>query len=116
MAKKFESFRLDEKKHAIILYTNAAPSVIEEEKPLRDYYLNNGWFPMKEEKKKTTVEMMRSHFENDKEALAEFNRLYALKENEITEVGKNGKKKTGFHLAAKYHADYVKAHKQKKQK
>lgn len=117
MAKKFESFRLDEKKHAIIIYTNVDAKIAEEEKMLRDFYLNNGYLPMKEVKKApVTIAEMRTDFGEDKEALAEFDRLYKLKPDEIEEVGKNGKKKTGFHLAAKYHADYKKAHKTEKKK
>ena len=50
MAKKSGSFRIDEKKKAIILYSNkeANPS----EKALIEFYLKNGYSPMFEEKKK----------------------------------------------------------------
>ena len=117
MAKKFESFKLDDKKKAIIIYTNVDTKVADEEKEMREFYLNKGYLPMKEEKKApVTIADMRRDFGEDKEALAEFDRLYKLKPDEIEEVGKNGKKKTGFHLAAKYHADYKKAHKTEKKK
>ena len=117
MARKYESFKLDDKRNAIIIYTNVDAKTVEEEKEIRMFYLNQGRIPMKEEKKApVTIAQMRSDFGEDKEALAEFNRLYSLKPDEVTEIGKNGNKKTGFHLAAKYHADYLKAHKPEKKK
>ena len=109
MSHKPQSYKVDDENKVIVLFDNILPSRLEE--IMIERYLDKGYEHRFETKKKVTVEEMRADFGDDEKALEEFDRLYHLKPNEITEVGKNGKKKTGFHLAAKYHMDYVKAKK-----
>ena len=101
MAHKAESFKLDEKKKVIVLYTNVEPNYAE--KSLIEFYLKNGYAPKMEEKKRTkTVAEMRKDFGEDKEALAEFNRLYKIKAN------KDKEEKSGFHQATKFYVEFMK--------
>ena len=96
MAKKSGSFRIDEKKKAIILYSNkeANPS----EKALIEFYLKNGYSPMFEEKKKgLTVATMREELKEDKNTLEEFEKAYKLK--------------NGFFKACKIYTSWKKANK-----
>ncbi len=91
MAKKPQSFKVDTKKNIIVLYTNVKAD--ESEQFLIDFYLNKGFMPRMEEKKKgKTVEAMRSDL--NEEQLKEFNRLYA--------------EKNGFHSACKYYNECMK--------
>ena len=109
MAHKAESFRLDDKKKVIILYTNVEPNFAE--KSLIEFYLNKGYTPKMEEKKPTkTVADMREDLKDDLEALEEFHRLYKLK------VEKDSNDKSGFHQAAKYYADFMKKKKASEKK
>lgn len=96
MAHKAKSFKLDQKKKVIVIYTN-----IEEpaEKPLVDYYLNAGFTPMFEEKKPTkTVSDMRKELKADANALKAFEDAYKEKDG-------------GFFKACKIYADWKKANK-----
>lgn len=95
MAHKPKSFKLVEKKDGkkyIILYTNV---ILPEEQSLTDFYLKQGYIPMYEEKKSTKVSDMREDLKADKEALEEFEKIYA-------------KKKTGFFDACKYYNEWKK--------
>ena len=85
------------KKKAIIIYTNVDGN--EAEQKLIDFYLERGYTPMVGEKKKgITVKEMREDMEStDKNALAEFNKLYA--------------EKNGFHSACKYYTKWKKENK-----
>lgn len=96
MAKKIQSFRIDEKKKAIIIYTNVEPIAAEE--TVKTFYLNKGYMPLLEEKKKgITVEEMREEMKDDINALEEFNKLYTCKDKKKIE-----EKKAGFHAACKF--------------
>lgn len=100
MAKKPQSFKVDSKKKIIILYTNV--DKVEAEQFLIDYYLQNGFTPKLEEKKKgKTVDEMRKDMENDKKALDNFNAMYSNKDKEAI-----AKKKAGFHAACKYYNEW----------
>ena len=100
MAKKPQSFKVDSKKKIIILYTNV--DKVEAEQFLIDYYLQNGYTPKLEEKKKgKTVDEMRKDMENDKAALDIFNAKYHNTDKEAV-----AKKEGGFHAACKYYNDW----------
>lgn len=102
MAKKIQSFRIDEKKKAIIIYTNVEPIAAEE--TVKTFYLNKGYMPLLEEKKKgITVEEMREEMKDDIKALEEFNKLYTCKDKKKIE-----EKKAGFHAACKFFNKWVK--------
>lgn len=91
MATKAKSFRIIEKKKAIVIYTNVEE--IESEKPLIEIYLKAGYTPMIEEKKKgTTVAEMREEMKYDEKALADFNKAYG--------------EKGGFHSACKVYTKW----------
>lgn len=91
MAKKAETFKIEEKKKAIIIYTNVEPIAAEES--IKMIYINSGYKPFFEEKKKgITIEEMREELKKDKEALAQFNEKY------------NSEK--GFHVACKYYNEW----------
>lgn len=98
MAHKAKSFRLDEKKKAIILYINVeAP----EEKVLVDFYLNKGYAPKLEVKKPSkSVEDMRAELKADEETLKKFNAAYKSKQG-------------GFFEACKIYAAWKKNQKKK---
>ena len=81
MAKKAESFKLVAKTKTIILYTNVEQN--DAEKTLIEFYLNNGYTPMFEEKKQgKSVDDMRKEMKNDEETLKKFNDTYGNKDNE----------------------------------
>lgn len=97
MARKFESFKTNEKKKTITIYTNVEADAAEKE--IREWYLSQGYRPMKEEKKAgVTVEEMRAELEKDKAALEAFNTAYAEKER-------------GFFKACKIYMDWKKKNK-----
>ena len=99
MARKTESFKLEESKKVIVLYDNIEPSAAEQ--TLINYYLSNGFMPMLETKKKgKTVAEMREDLKADEETLKKFNTLYD--------------EKGGFHKACKVYAEWKKANKTKK--
>ena len=86
MAKKAESFRVidrvDKKTNKrikeLVLYSNVIPT--EAEKTLIEYYLNNGFKPKTEEKKKNiTIEQMREDLKGT-DKLVEFENAYKEKE------------------------------------
>lgn len=111
MAHKPISFRIDEKKKAIIRYSNIPMPVAEKE--LFDMYRLEKYKVLLEEKKdedKVTVQSMRDDLKDDKEALKEFNRRYKLKKDE-EHLDKNGKPLSGFHSATQYYNQWKKAHK-----
>ena len=92
MAHKAKSFKLDQKKKVIIIYTNVDEPA---EKSLIDYYLNAGYTPMFDVKKQTkTVADMRSELSVDEEALKAFEKAY--------------KQKNGFFTACKIYSDWKK--------
>lgn len=98
MAHKPTSFKLNEKKKEIVVYTNVeAP----EEKKFIDIYVGQGYKPMFEEKKPAkTVEQMRKDLEKDAETLARFNEAYA--------------EKNGFFNACKIYSEWNKKNKKEK--
>ena len=100
MAKKAESFKVNAKKKEITLYTNVEQTTAE--KTLIEIYLNQGFTPLFEEKKKgiTVAEMRKDLKGTDK--LAEFERLYKSK--------KDGE---GFHSACKLYNAWKKENKDK---
>ncbi len=105
MAHKPKSFKLDEKKKAIIIYTNS--EYLEEEAYIREYYLKNGYMPLSEVKKETIkVADMRKELAKDPETLAKFNEAY--KDKEIVDG------KIGYHRAMKIYSDWKKENKAKK--
>lgn len=105
MAKKTQSFRIDEKKKVIVVYTNVETNAAEES--LKAFYLNNGYKPLLEEKKKgITVKEMQKKLQADEKALAEFNELYNCKDKQALE-----NKKGGFHAACKYYNEWLKKNK-----
>lgn len=107
MAHKAKSFKLVEKKDKatgvvvkrnIVIYTNVNEPV---EKTLIDFYLQQGYTPMFEEKKPTmSVEAMKADLKNDKEALKKFEEAYGNKD---------------FFAACKVHSSWKKEQKKKKQ-
>ena len=95
MAHKAESFKVDEKKKAIIIYTNVAATPAEE--TAKAFYMQNGYAPMFEEKKKgATVAQMRADMKGT-EFAERFEAAY--------------KEKGGFHTACKIYAEWKKAKK-----
>ena len=112
MARKPKSFKLDEKKKVIILYTNVR---IEAENDLINFYLDRGYAPMYEEKKDTVkIKEMRDELKKkDEKALAEFNRIYAIKVD--ANASKEEKKNSGFFGACKLYNEWKKANKQAKE-
>ena len=92
MAHKAKSFKLVEKK-------DKATGVVV--KTLIDFYLQQGYTPMFEEKKPTmSVEAMKADLKNDKEALKKFEEAYGNKD---------------FFAACKVHSSWKKEQKKKKQ-
>lgn len=90
-AKKVQSFKIDEAKKTIVIYTNVAQS--ETEKMLIELYLKAGYIPMIDTKSGLSVEQMRKELDKtDKKALAEFEKIYS--------------EKGGFHNACKYYTDW----------
>lgn len=93
MAHKPTSFKLNEKKKVIVIYTNVEAAA---EKQLIDFYLGQGYKPMFEDKKAAkTVEEMRKELSADKEMLDKFNAEY--------------EKKNGFFSACKVYAEWKKS-------
>ena len=79
MAKRIESFKVDEEKKVIIIYTNVEANAAEKE--LKEWYLANGYKPMTDTKKQgISVAEMRKELKKDADALAKFNDLYKSKE------------------------------------
>lgn len=76
MAKKAESFKLNTTKKTITLYTNVEQTSAE--KTLIEFYLNQGFIPMFEEKKKgkTVDEMRKELTDKDTDKLSEFEKAY----------------------------------------
>lgn len=98
MAHKAKSFKLNEKKKVIVLYTNVE---VPAEKPLIDYYLNAGFSPMFEEKKPTkSVAQMKKELSADANALKAFEDAYKDKDG-------------GFFKACKIYSEWKKANKKK---
>lgn len=96
MAKKAESFKVIAKTKTIILYTNVEQN--DAEKTLVEFYLNNEYTPMFEEKKKgVSVDEMRKALNKDAEALKRFEEAY--------------KKKNGFFEACKIYSAWKKENK-----
>lgn len=101
MAHKAKSFKLDQKKKVIVIYTNVEEPA---EQQLINYYLNAGFTPMFDEKKATkTVAEMREDLAVDADALKEFNKLYSAK----TVKGQ----KAPFFNACKFYNDWKKGQK-----
>ena len=111
MAHKATSFKVDDKKKAIIVYTNVeAPAG---EKTMIEFYLGMGYTLLFEEKKKSKgIPEMREELGADPEALAKFNEIYNTKPAE--NATKKEKSEVGFFGACKFYTDWVK--KQKKSK
>ena len=98
MAHKAKSFKLDQKKNVIVIYTNVEVSA---EKPLIDYYLNAGFTPMFEDKKPSkTVEEMKKELKADANALKAFEDAYKEKDG-------------GFFKACKIYSTWKKDNKKK---
>ena len=108
MAHKPKSFKVEEAKKTIILYTNVEPGA---EQTLINYYLGQGYQPKLAEKKETpTVNAMRKELEADPETLKAFNKAYDEKVK--TEKGKKVDfKDTGFAKACKIYNEWKKAQK-----
>ena len=97
MAHKPTSFRVDEKKREIIIYTNVDALA---ENFLKEHYLSMGYKAKFEEKKPSKkVSEMRAELKADPDALEEFNRLYKSKG-----TGKD----VGFFAACKFYNDWKK--------
>lgn len=109
MARKPDTFIVDEKKKVITIYTNV--EIIEAEERLKNYYLQNGYTPLFGEKKKSiSVEEMRKELADDEETLKAFNEAY--KEKTKAEKGKKVDfKATGFAKACKIYNNWKKAQK-----
>lgn len=102
-----KSYKLDDKKKVITIYTNATEEEKAKEKELREFYLLNGYKPVLTEKKTLTVAKMKKDLSGDKEALAKFEKLYAEKTTE-----KNPKfGETGMGKATKFYNDWKKKNK-----
>lgn len=98
MAKKPQSFKINEKKKEIILYTNVEQNNAEKE--LIKFYLTSGYSPKMEEKKKSpTVAEMRKQMKSEPNTLELFEKAY--------------KEKNGFHKAMKIYSDFIKRNKTK---
>ena len=95
MAHKPKSFKVNEEKKQIILFTNVEPAG---EQTLIDFYLRNGYTPLFEEKKSTSVADMRKELKKDPEALAKFEEAYKEKTN-------------GFFKACKVYTEWKKNNK-----
>lgn len=110
MAKAQKTFKIDEGKKVIIVYSNLNQT--EEDDIIIQKYAKYGYtIQLKEKKKAETVSEMRAKLElEDKAALDEFNRLYAIKKDKNDEESKSG-----FHLACKFYTDWKKDNKKKKE-
>lgn len=103
MAKKVESFKVNNAKKTIVLYTNVEQNPAE--KSLIEFYLLQGYTPKTEEKKKgISVAEMRKELEVDSETLAKFNEAYS------TKADKKSDKDSGFHKACKIYTEWKKNH------
>lgn len=95
MAKRAESFKVNAKKKTITFYTNVDQT--DAEKTLIGFYLNEGYTPLFEEKKKgITVEEMRKELKGT-DKLVEFENAY--------------KEKNGFFKACKIYNAWKKEQK-----
>ena len=102
MAHKAISFKVNEKKKEIVIYTNVEEKA---EKFLIERYLDGGYTPSFEVKKPPkTVADMRKELADDEETLKAFNEAYA------------SKAKDSFFKACKIYAAWKKAHKPAKKK
>lgn len=111
MAHKAESFKVDDKKQTITIYSNV--EVPAGEKFFIERYLDKGYTPLFEEKKKSkTVEEMRAELAKDKDALAEFEKIYAIKP--AKDATKKEKSEVGFFGACKFYAQWDKKNSKKK--
>ena len=111
MAHKATSFKVDDKKQAIVLYTNVEAPV--GEKTMIEFYLGKGYTPMFEEKKKSkTIPEMREEMKDDQKALDEFNKIYDTKPAE--NATKKEKSEVGFFGACKYYTKWAKEQKKAK--
>lgn len=96
MAKKAQSFKVDNKKKVIVIYNNVEQT--DGERTVIEFYLKQGYTPKFDDKAKSkTVAEMKAELEQDEEALANFKNAYA--------------EKNGFHNACKIYTDWVKAQK-----
>ncbi|MBO5105421.1 MAG: hypothetical protein J6C29_00835 [Clostridia bacterium] len=114
MAHKAESFKIEIKKtkkgevNVIVLYTNVEANPAE--KMMIERFLNMGYEPMFEEKKVSkSVAEMREELSEDKEALAEFDAIYAKKASK--NATKKEKSEVGFFGACKYYSKWAKEQK-----
>lgn len=98
MACKPQTFKLDNKKKTITIYTNVEQ--VESEKTLIEYYLKMGYAPLMGEKKSKSVAEMRAEMKDDEQALKLFNDTYKSKE-----------KNKGFFGACKVYNNWKKANK-----
>lgn len=104
MARKAESFKLEEKKKTIILYTNVEQNPAE--KSLIDFYLSSGYLPKFAEKKAgKSIADMKKELKADKETLEKFEAVYKDKDN-----------KNAFFDACKIYNNWVKENKKDKDK
>lgn len=112
MAKKAQSFKVDTAKKIITIYNGVEQT--DGEKSLMEFYLNQGYAPMFDTKKKgKSVSEMREEMKNT-EALKEFNAAYSCKDKAaLAELNKkyNTTNKSGFHIACKIYAEWKKANK-----
>jgi hypothetical protein len=93
MAKKPQSFKVDNDKKIIVVYDNVEQT--NGEKALVELYLKQGYLPKIEEKKKgKTVAEMLEELKANEEVLAQFEKAYA--------------EKGGFHKACKIYAEWKK--------
>lgn len=93
MARKPVSFRVNEKKKEIILYTNVELNPAEEK--LKEFYLSHNYTAKMEEKKKgITVDEMREELKKDADTYNAFEKVY--------------KEKNGFHKACKIYTEWKK--------
>jgi len=96
MARKPQSFKLNEAKKEIILYQNVEQTPAE--KSLIDFYLRDGYSPKMETKKKNiTVKEMKDELKANPEQLKLFEEAY--------------KEKNGFHKACRIYSAWKKSNK-----
>lgn len=106
MAHKAESYKVDDKKETIILYTNIEPNAAEQR--MIDRFVDKGFEVKFAEKKPTlTVEQMREALAGDEATLKAFNDAYATK-------GKG--KESGLFVACKIFNEWKKEQKKKDKK
>ena len=108
MARKAESFKIDEKTKSIIVYTNVEQNPAEEK--AMKMYVSMGYTLKFAEKKATMgIEEMRAELEADTEALNKFNEVYATKAKK--NATKKEKSEVGFFGACKVYNEWKKNNK-----